>query len=470
MQKHTKIVATVGPACSAFESLKILAEKGANIFRLNFSHGTHEAHGEVIKRLRRLNQKRTENVAILLDTKGPEIRTGDRQQPLVLEKNQTIILTTDFSAAAKKAGKIPVNYDAFIHDVEVGERVLVDNGVINLQVEKKSGKDVICRVLDGGELGSRRHLNLPGKDISLQSITEKDWADIAFGIEMGVDFLALSFVRRQAEILEIRKFLRQQKSSAKIIAKIETAEAVKNLAEILEAADGVMVARGDLGAEIPFSQVPRVQREIVRAAAEHQKPAIVATHMLESMIENPIPTRAEVTDIAEAVWQRADCVMLSGETAAGKYPEKSVETMAEVICETEKNCLATRSYRQWLGGGNFRTEFCKVAAKMAEDLEEISSILVITRSGFMANQISGFRPKVPIFAFTNEPAARRQMQILWGVRPFRIEFSDHPQTTIERSRQKLLSEIPEQKGQKYILISDFLVDEVFVPTLQIREF
>ncbi len=468
--KHTKIIATVGPASGNIEMLRKLADSGVNIFRLNFSHGTHEAHEKLIKLIKRLNKKRKENVAILLDTKGPEIRTGDVKIPITVKKGEKLILTTAFVDMENPNGKIEVNYDEFVNDVEVGDTILMDSGVINLKILEKTGKDVVCEVLDGGEISSRRHINLPGKEVSLEAITKKDWKDIEFGIEMGVDFIALSFVRQAAGVIELRNFLKKRKSRIKIIAKIENLEGTLHLTSIIEASDGVMVARGDLGAEIPFEQVPRVQRDIIKIAGKLQKPSIVATHMLESMINNPIPTRAEVTDISEAVWQRADCVMLSGETAVGKYPEKSVQAMANIAKETEKDCLASRKYRDWVSITTPREAFCKMAAKMAHDLDYIAAIVVITRSGFMGRIMSSFRPKVPIFAFTNEPDARRRMVISWGVKPFRINFSQAPQKTIQRAKAKLLSHYPEWKGKQFILVSDFLVDEEFVPTLQVREF
>lgn len=468
MIKHTKIVATVGPACDNFEMLVKLAESGVNVFRLNFSHGTHESHGKVIKLIKRLNKKMSEGCAILLDTKGPEIRTGDLKTPIEVKAGEKVVLTVDGSEY-EVTGKLGVNYDGFIDDVDVGEKILVDNGVMNFRVLEKVGKDIICEVIDGGVITSRRHLNLPGKDISLESITEKDWKDIKFGVEMGVDFIALSFVRKSTEIYELKAFLKEQNVKIDVIAKIESYEATKHLGTICEASDGVMVARGDLGAEVPFSQVPRLQRDIIHTASQFQKPVIVATHMLETMIHNPIPTRAEVTDISEAVWQRADAIMLSGETAGGAYPLKSVQTMAEVAIETENDYLSTRKIRN-IEVDSERAEFARLAAKTVRDLKEIKAILVITRSGYMANLVSSFRPSVPIFAFTNETGARRKMNLLWGVSSFRIDFSSQPQKTIQRAKERFLKLHPEWKGSRFVLVSDFLVEDEFVPTLQIREF
>jgi pyruvate kinase len=467
--RRTKIIATLGPTSSDFQTIEKLAEAGASIFRLNFSHGTHESHGEVIKRIKRLNQKSPTNYAILLDTKGPEIRSGDLKTPIMLEKGQTIVLSVSPQAEYEVNQKIPVNYEAFIHDVEEGSEILVDNGVMSLRVVKKNDQDIHCQVIEGGELKSRRHLNLPGKSVSLESITEKDWADIKFGIEMGVDFIALSFVRKSTEIETLREFLKKENSHAQIIAKIESFEATHHLGTIAEAADALMVARGDLGAEIPFWSVPKWQREIVNIGSRFQKPVIVATHMLESMIHNPMPTRAEVTDVSEAVWQRADGIMLSGETANGDYPTKALRTMAQIAQSTEEEFLPTRKPRQ-LEVSTHRSEFAKLASQMAFDLSEIKAIFVITRSGFMAKLVSGFRPKVPIFAFTNTPSARRQMQLIWGVYAFRIDFSSVPQKTIDRAREHFLKLHPEYQGQKFILVSDSLVGKEYVPTLQIRDF
>lgn len=466
--KKTKIVATIGPVSAGYETLEALVKAGVNIFRLNFSHGNHEWHSEIIKKIRRLNQKSKENYAILLDTKGPEIRTGDIKGSIDVKKGDEVILSIDSETDLEKAGKIGVNYDAFIDDVEVGEKILVDNGVMNFLVKSKTEKDVVCEVLDGGKLTSRRHLNLPGRDVSLESITEKDWRDIKLGVELGVDFIALSFVRRADEIYELKEFLKENKANIQVIAKIESYEATKHLGTITEASDGIMVARGDLGAEIPFSQVPRVQREIIETCKNFQKPVIVATHMLESMIVNPIPTRAEISDVSTAVFQRSDAIMLSGETAGGKFPVKSVETMAEIAKETEKEFMKTRPIRS-ISIASDRGEFAHVAAQMASDLPDVDAIFVITRSGFMANLVSSFRPQVPIFAFTNEPKSRRQMQMLWGVYPFRIEFSSQPQKTITRAKEQFLKNHPDWKGKKFILVSDFLVEADFAPTLQIRE-
>ena len=455
--KHTKIIATIGPVSKDLKSLESLVKAGVNIFRLNFSHGSHKWHGEVIKKIRKLNKIHESSIAIILDTKGPEIRTGDLSVPIKLRKGGKLTLTIDHNATYENSGKVGVSYDAFVNDIEVGEKILVDNGIINLKVTKKTETDIICKVLNGGVLTSRRHLNLPMKDVSLASITQQDWEDIKFGVKMQVDFIALSFVRRADEILELKRFLEKQKSCINVIAKIECYEATKHLGTICDASDGIMVARGDLGAEIPFSHVPRVQRELIETCKNFQKPVIVATQMLESMIHNPMPTRAEVTDVSTAVFQRADAVMLSGETASGKYPMQTVKAMTEIAKQTEKEYLSTRPIRN-IEISSKRSEFAKTACQMAFEMKDIKAIVVITRTGFTARQVASFRPKVPIFTFTNDLCTQRQMQLLWGVQAHQIDFSQDPERTIKRARREFLEKWPKWKGKPFVLVADSLVD------------
>ncbi len=466
--KNTKIVATIGPISNSYEMLQKLGQAGVNIFRLNFSHGSHKWHGEVIKHIKRLNEKSEQNIAIMLDTKGPEIRTADLKAPIKLKKGSKITLTVDHSEY-EESRKIGVNYDEFINDVEVGEKILVDSGVMTIKVQKKTKTDIICEVLEGGELGSRRHLNLPMKDVSLTSITKKDWEDIKFGIEMGVDFIALSFVRTANDIMELKKYLKSKNANIDVIAKIESFEATKHIGTICEASDAVMVARGDLGAEIPFSHVPRIQRDIIETCKKFQKPVIVATQMLESMIRHPMPTRAEITDVSTAVFQRADCVMLSGETATGKFPVKTVKNMTEIAIETEKEYLENRPFREITITSN-RGEFAKLSAQIVSDMPDITALLVITRSGFTAKQVASFRPKRPIFAFTNTSSTRRKMQILWGVEAHCIQFSTTPEKTIIRAIRQFREINQKWKGKKFVLVADSLVNGKFIPTLQVRKF
>lgn len=466
--RRTKIVATIGPNTESYESLKALALAGVNVFRLNFSHGTHEWHRRVMDRIKKLNDDLGTYFSIMLDTKGPEIRTGDLKTPRELRKGEELILTVNHEGY-EEAGKVSVNYDAFICDVEVGDTILVDNGFMNLKVKEKKGKDVICEILDGGILGSRRHLNLPGKDVSLDSITETDWEDIRFGVEQGVDFLALSFVRHATEVQTIKKFLEKKKSSMLVIAKIETLDATEHLASIFDAADGIMVARGDLGAEVPFMQVPLLQWEMAQLAGKYKKFSIVATQMLESMSEHPMPTRAEVSDVFAATWQRHDAIMLSGETASGKYPIKAVQVMGDIAVETENAYLRKRSIRK-IEPDDERTEFCKNAGSAAEDLDDVAAIVVITKSGKMARLMTAFRPKVPIFVIAEDASVCRQSQILWGSKTFQVKFSDDPEKTIERAVHLLITADKDLKGKKFVLLSDILVNKEMRPAVQIRTF
>jgi pyruvate kinase len=466
--RRIKIVATIGPGTESYETLKKLAQTGVNVFRLNFSHGSHQSHRQIIERIKCLNQELGTHHAIMLDTKGPEIRTGDIKVPRILKKGETLILTIDHEGYEKK-GKVSVNYDAFINDVSVGDTILVDNGFMTLKVREKKNTDVICEILDGGELGSRRHLNLPGKDISLDSITEKDWEDIRFGVKEGVDFIALSFIRTPKEIRTIKTFLEKQKSNIQIIAKVETLEATKHLGGIFEAADGIMVARGDLGAEIPFTQVPLLQWKMAQLAGKYKKVSIVATQMLESMSSRPIPTRAEVADVFTSTWQRHDGIMLSGETANGQYPIKSVQTMNDIAIETEHAYLQKRSIRA-IQADDERTELCKNAGIACEDLKEVESIVVFTRSGKTAHMMSAFRPCSPIFVLSEDPQICRQCELLWGTKVFQTKFYNDPEKTIKQAVSVILNSRPELKGTKFVLLSDILINKVMKPSLQIRTF
>src|SRR5690606_24603579 len=334
--RKTKIICTIGPVSSSYDMLEKLANAGMNVARLNMSHGEHDNCARIIKAIRTLNKKLKHPVAVLLDTQGPEIRTGVVTEDLNL-KTGDVVTVVARSEADVEARSILINYEDIINDVNVGDRITVDNGLINLEVLTKEERAMRCKVLDGGILKSRRHVNLPGVRVNLPAITEKDRRDIAFAVEQDVDFIALSFVRGAEDIRELKTMLGNKAGKTKIVAKIEDQEGVKNLDAIIAEADGVMVARGDLGVEIPFEQLPRVQRHIIQRCAELGKRSIVATHMLESMIENPMPTRAEVTDVANAVYEEADAIMLSGETTTGKYPVRCVEVLDRIARATEQS-------------------------------------------------------------------------------------------------------------------------------------
>ncbi len=463
--RNTKIICTIGPKTASFEMLKKLAENGMNVARLNMSHGSHEWHRTVIHHIKRLNKKLGGALAILLDTKGPEVRTGDVNCDLSLKKGDQLVLTIRRQAELE-ANTVEVSYDGFVDEVEVGDTVLIDGGMISLKVLRVTDKDIICQCLDDAILTSRRHVNIRGKSADLPSITDKDWLDIRFGIDNGVDFIALSFVRTAEAISKLREFLQVENGSIDIIAKIESAEAIPHLDEIIARADGIMIARGDLGAELPFEEVPLLQDEIVRKCREVGKPVLVATHMLESMIVNPTPTRAEVTDITQAVMQGADATMLSGETATGKHPLKALATMDIVARRIERN-LALDTTVRVPPSENSKYEICRSASILNNNLHS-SAILVFTRRGLMAMLLSRCRPSAPIFAFTNTTNVRRRLEIFWGIHPFLIKLSKDPEVSIQRAIDKLLRRQLITAGDRVIVVSDILADDKFIETVQVR--
>ncbi|SVB62223.1 uncharacterized protein METZ01_LOCUS215077, partial [marine metagenome] len=400
MMRKTKIICTIGPATASFPMLEKLANAGMDIVRLNMSHGDHESAARVIKSIRTLNRKLNSPVAVLLDTQGPEIRTGDIADELELKNGSKITISVRDNVDVE-ASSIHINYDELIDTVDVGDRITVDNGIINLEVLNKNEAGTMdCKVIDGGILKSKRHVNLPGIRVNLPAITKKDRADILFSLEQQVDFIALSFVREAADVRELKELMGDKLGKIKIIAKIEDQSGVQNLDEILEEVDGIMVARGDLGVEINVAELPNVQRLIVQRCAEQGRRVVVATHLLESMIENPIPTRAEVTDVANAIYEEVDAVMLSGETTVGKHPVRCVEQLVEIAKSTES--FAGLGFTNSLKTENDKQSLAITAVQLAESLNA-KGIVVITRRGFMADYVTNCPPqKTRIFAFTND--------------------------------------------------------------------
>lgn len=463
--RKTKIICTIGPVTSSFDTLTNLVHRGMNIARLNMSHGTHEWHLDVIKHIKTINKKNSSAIAILLDTKGPEIRTGDVHRELVLQKGDSLTLTIRRQAELEPYC-VEINYDGFISEVTLGDIILIDGGMLAFKVKNITPTDVHCECLDGGILSSRRHVNIRGKSADLPSITKKDWQDIEFGIDNGVDFIALSFVKDRLAIQELQQYLVQKKSSIDVFAKIESAESIPNLDEILSASDGIMVARGDLGAELPFEEVPLLQEEIVKKCRLAGKPVIIATHMLESMIVNPTPTRAEVTDISQAVQQSTDAMMLSGETATGKYPLKSLLIMDAVARRRERQ-LEKDPNIHVKPSNNPKNEIARSASILNNNLKARAT-LVFTRSGLIATLLSQCRPNGSIYAFTNTPHVRRRLGMHWGIQAFRIKFSNDPEVSIGRAIEKLLREEKITKGDRIIVLSDILVGDEFVETVQVR--
>lgn len=463
--RKTKILCTIGPRTASFELLEQLAQDGMNIARLNMSHGTLDWHATIIKHIKRLNRKRGSSIAILLDTKGPEVRTGDVSPDIQLRKGDFLSLTVRRQAVLE-AHCVEVSYDGFINDVAAGDIVLVDGGMLSLRVVTIRDKDIICESLDDGVLTSRRHINIRGKSADLPSITEKDWQDIRFGIEQGIDFIALSFVKGAKAIAELRQHLHAAGAKIDIIAKIESADAVAHLSEIIEVADGVMIARGDLGAELPYEEVPLLQEEIIVQCRAMGKPVIVATHMLESMIVNPTPTRAEVTDITQAVLQGADATMLSGETATGKHPLKALEVMNTVALRIERKMSANPKI-EVPPSSNSKSEIARSAAILSNNLMA-AAIFVFTRRGLMAVMVSRCRPRSPIYAFTNTSHVRRRLGIYWGIQPILVKFSKDPEVTIQRAIEQVQHKGFMLPGSRIIVVSDILVDGKFVETVQVR--
>jgi len=463
--RKTKIICTIGPKTSPFVILKHLAENGMNIARLNMSHGTHEWHRDVIKHIKTINEKTGSSVAILLDTKGPEIRTGDVSQDMVLHKGDIVTLTIRRQAELEPYC-VEINYDGFVTDVAMDDIVLIDGGMLSFKVTNITRTDITCECLDDGILSSRRHVNIRGKSADLPSITEKDWQDITFGIENSVDFIALSFVKRALAIEELQQYVAEQKASIDIIAKIESAESIPHIDEILAAADGIMIARGDLGAELPYEEVPLLQDQIISRCRTAGKPVIVATHMLESMIVNPTPTRAEVSDITQAVLQSTDAIMLSGETATGKYPLKSLEVMDVVARRIERQMEQDTKVRMQ-ASDNAKYEIVRSASILNNNLKAVAT-LVFTRRGLMAVLLSQCRPNGAIYAFTNTTHVRRRLGIHWGVSAFRIKFSKDPEVSIGRAVAQLQRKELIKKGDRIIVLSDILAGGKFIETVQVR--
>ncbi len=463
--RKTKIVCTIGPATAACEQIKRLAEAGMNVARLNMSHGTLDWHRDVIASIKRINKKFGLAIAILLDTKGPEVRTGDLKQDLALKVGDILTLTTRHRAELEPY-TVEVSHDGFVREVAAGDIVLIDGGMLRLKVMTTDRTDARCEVLDEGVLTSRRHLNVRGKSADLPAITTKDWTDIDFAIAERVDFIALSFVRQAAAITGLIDYLKEKQAPISVLAKIESAESIPHLDEIVAASHGIMIARGDLGAELPYEEVPLLQDEIVRKCRAAGKPVIVATHMLESMIVNPAPTRAEVTDITHAVQQGADAIMLSGETATGRHPLKAVEVMDAVARRIERQ-LALDTTVRVSPSKLSKEEISRSAAILGNNLG-VAGILVITRRGLMATLLSKCRPVAPIFAFTNTTHVRRRLGLYWGVHPLLVDLSNDPEVSIQRAIEKLHRRKIIAPGDRIIVLSDILAGGKFVETIQVR--
>lgn len=445
--------------------LHALIEAGCNVFRLNMSHAPHDWVRQIVPRIRAVATSLDKVVGILMDTQGPAIRTGDLPTKLDLKIGDIF----EFTVRGEKSEEnysVDVNYDGLIDDISVGDTVLVDNGVIHMKVLEKLGHRVRCEVLTEGLMGSRRHINLPGVKVNLPPLTEKDLADVALGASLHVDFVALSFCREPSDVDALRKVLHEHDSNARIVCKIEDQLAVKNIDAIIQKTDLIMVARGDLGIECPAEELPIIQRLIVKRCLTIGRPVIVATHMLESMIANPVPTRAEITDVANAVYEQADAVMLSGETTVGKYPVECVKVLDKVARRME------------LAGG---ADFAK-GALLAEDREKAvhsavtlanffpdAKIIIFTRRGTMANFVSNQRPTDrPIHAFAPTYEVCRRLALNWGTTAHCLPFDANPGRTVGAAINYLIDRGLTKSGDHLIIVSDILAGEERVHSIQLR--
>jgi pyruvate kinase len=452
---RTKIVCTLGPATSTEAAIRGLMEEGLNVARINFSHGTHEQHVRAVEIVRSLANELRRPVAILADLQGPRIRLGDLPVSKLVNEGEDVTFVPEGS---EKPGEIPITYEALADDVHVGDRILVDDGLLDFLVMEVQGSRVRARVLHGGELRSHKGMNLPGVQVSAPSITEKDRADVEFAIRHGLDYVALSFVRRAEDISMLRAMVPKWML---ICAKIEKDVALANIESILRASDAVMVARGDLGVELPFEEVPTAQKRIIALAIRFGRPVITATQMLESMVENPRPTRAEASDVANAILDGTDAVMLSAETAAGAFPRLAVGAMTRIITQMETHPgPSTPSEMARPRDGVVSTEEAIAAATVAASrMLGTPLVIVFTKSGFTARIVASHRPDVPILALTDEPRTYRQLALVWGVVPALVphcqSYDEMVKVGLSEVRERALA----QSGDRVIITAGVPFDE-----------
>jgi pyruvate kinase len=421
--RRAKIVGTLGPSCSTIEVFRQLVRAGLDVARLNFSHGSHEQKAELIRMVRQVSREENKPICILADLQGPKIRTGllvDHKPVLLEEGEQLTITPRQIEGTAKMVSTV---FTTLAENLEPGSRILLSDGLIELRVARLDGEDVVCDIVNGGMLGEKKGINLPGIPVKVPSLTPKDEEDLIFAIGQGVDTVAVSFVRTAEDVRHVKARLAELKSDAWVIAKLEKPQAIEHLDSILEIADGIMVARGDLGVEIPPEKVPSVQKHMIKRAAEFRKPVITATQMLESMIENPRPTRAEASDVANAIYDGTDAVMLSGETAAGKYPVEAIAMMAKIVAETEYQMVQDPAPKPMVKGKkklSVAEAICECMAHSAEDLD-ITAIAIFTESGATVRMLSKYRPLPPIYALSAYEKVINRTMMLWGTYPILCE-------------------------------------------------
>jgi pyruvate kinase len=436
--RRAKIICTIGPACHSEVAMRDLLRLGMDVARLNFSHGSHDDHARNIERLRRACQHEDRTICILQDLQGPKIRTGrlHRHEPVLIKTYSTVTITPQDIEGS--AARISTTFSDLAQEVEPGARILLSDGLIELRVRELKGNDVICDVVNGGTLGEHQGINLPGIALSIPALTSKDRKDLEFGLKHGVDAVAISFVRTAADVQMVKQIIASHDSDTPVIAKLEKPQAIDHLEEILALADGVMVARGDLGVEVAPEKVPVIQKQIIRRAAVWRKPVITATQMLESMVEAPRPTRAEASDVANAVFDGTDAVMLSAETATGQYPREAVAMMARIVVEAEGNMndfVQMRRRREH--GLSIAETICESIAHAAEDLP-MGAIAVFTETGNTARMISKYRPKAAIYAFTHLPHVAQRTNLFWGVHPIRCPQALSAEQMVSMAEQDLL--------------------------------
>ena len=463
--RHTKIIATLGPATESRERLAELISGGVDVLRLNMAHATGQWVATLVRRIREISADVGRQVAVMMDVKGPEIRTGVVAAPVDLHAGDLFELYT--AEPPEGARGVDVNYPGLAADVHVGATILVDSGLIRLEVLAKDDATVRCRVLTPGRLGSRRHINLPGVDVKLPALTAKDEADLRDGAAAGIDFVALSFVRRSEDVQVLRDFLASIGCAARVISKIEDQAGVRNLQAIVQASDAVMVARGDLGVEIDYHILPLVQTRIVETCLACGRPVIIATHLLESMIQAPMPTRAEISDVSNAVRERADAVMLSGETTTGLYPLECVQVLKNILQSIEP--AETRGLNEVIKLEEPKEKMLRSAAVLAQELGR-SGIVVFTRSGSLGYILGALRAQaVPIYAFTDVEPVFRQLVLPWGVEPFLMEFSADPEETIQNALGYLKRREWCGPGTWLVVVTNVLAGEKIIDSIQLRQ-
>jgi pyruvate kinase len=464
--RRTKIIATLGPATSTPAALTELIALGVNVFRFNMSHAPHDWVRTTAKTIRELSTKLNHEVALLLDTQGPAIRTGTVEKTFDLQAGDWV----SFTVRGQK-GTVQIttdcNYPYLVEDIEVGKIVIVDNGLLRMRAIEKRHNELVCEVLTPGLMGSRRHINLPGIDVKLPALTDKDYADIELAFECNMDFIAMSFVRRAADIELLRGKIKEKGSNIHIVAKIEDQIAVKNLEEIIAACDGLMVARGDLGIEVPYEELPIIQRRAINLCLGAVKPVIVATHLLESMITNPAPTRAEITDIANAVFEHADAIMLSGETTTGKYPMECVEIMDRISRRIEQGNTVI-NYVSPVVPYSARTHLNATAVYLANNIKA-AGICVFSHSGKTARYIAGLRPQTaPVYAFTPNMDVCRSLALHFGIRAHVIEFHNDPNENLMRMQARLLERGYMHPGESIVVVSDLVVEKEILHAIHVH--